>query len=781
MMNHDEIQALLAAYADDELPGSVRRLVEAHAAGCAECRADLAALTALQRQLGKTFQARAALLEAPAGGWAALQGRIAAEPAPLRHAPGSGNHSRSAAVDEPPRQGRALRVFSLGFALLAVLVFTWLVIVSPLIGGQSAAPGEKRRTPTPEPARPTPTAIPPAHVEQLTPLSPTRLPEGLAYMDDSTLPGGARQTTFYNKHNDRFLVVTQHDLAHAVPPPADGQTAAVGSLPAVTKGGLSGQVTVDGRAIKYTGATSLTWQTPFGTQVSILSNLPADKISTFAESMAVTFTHFDSTGLPQGRDDWSTKGQDAVDGGLLISEVHEYSEKHFVILTEQADIPQAGAASTPAGEPITLSGGIKASITRGLSGTAPAQADTFFGGRSLTVLGGGGGGGGGGGPDYTPPVYPDTIDYTAGIRLDWSQGGTRLDVLTNLAEADALAYAAAMQPSPADEGALVTGAFVDTSILPQGGALMGYVVNAPQLPAEFYGQTTVTVTGGQGEIVESRYFGNDHFVIIQTSPDDGSPLPQGDAVTIGGQNGVVQAQQKGTALLKIPDGVWATTLQDGVPRLFLRVSSGLVGTKDPAATGQSWPETLAYQSAVRLTWSLDGARLSLLTNLDQAQALDIAGKLTIVSKEFTVVNPVNQTEFGPVAADGFDVWSPTYLPAALDNLTPFDPTTNDGTTRPDLLFWDSADPSQFVALHERAARPNEFILTPFNSTLLGSPWLLEKVSGSYVSPYSANPHTIQYKDAPQITVIVDGTWIQLLTSLSQDEALKIARSMVKGK
>ena len=75
-MNHDEILGMMAAYLDDELPGSERKLLEGHVAGCATCRAELAAMSALQRQVRKTLKNRAEMAEAPAGGWAASEGRL---------------------------------------------------------------------------------------------------------------------------------------------------------------------------------------------------------------------------------------------------------------------------------------------------------------------------------------------------------------------------------------------------------------------------------------------------------------------------------------------------------------------------------------------------------------------------------------------------------------------------------------------------------------------------------------------------------------------------------
>lgn len=785
-MNHDEIWALLAAYVDDELPGSQRTLVEGHVAGCPECRAELAALTAMQRQLRKTLHARAGLVEAPAGGWAALQGRMAAEPVPVAlPLARSGNHARGALSDEPAGRGRALRVFSLAFALIGVLVFAWLVIISPLIGRQTASPGEKKKTPTPTlvgtPFTPGPDAATPIPTvsQSFTALLPGLLPAGLAYMDDSILPDGSRQMVFYTKHNDQFLVVTQSDAGHAAPPPADGRQTSVGNLPAVESSGQSGQVKAGGRAIRYQDALALAWSTPFGTQLAIVSNLPRQKIRDFAERLAVPFTNFDSDGVPVSDESWSTIGSDSIDAGRMVREVHHYSNTHFIAVVEQADLSVA-AAATPPGDPITLASGIEARITRGLSGTGPAQAGGSIHPRPGEVVVGGGGGGGGG-PDYTPPTA-ETIDYTAGIRLTWSQGGTAFEVLTNVTEQEALKYAARMVEQPAAIPPLVTGATVDSSVLPQGGALVGYVTNASEVPKEFYANTTLLTTEGDGELIEARYYSDNQFVIVTTRRDDGQPLPQGDAVQVGARTGVLEGDQQGTARLsEMGDfgNSQTATMQDSVPRYIIQISSGLVGPKDPTAGNQDYPHQLGYQGGSRLTWTLDGARLTLLTNLGRDQALDIAARLTIVSRDYVVINPVSLYRLGPLTIDGFDLWAPTYLPDALDQIAPLDPNATDAAGKPAIFYWNAADPSQFVILRERAAKPDEFVNTPMSSVLLGRPWLLEQVSGSFDSPYSGTKVT--YKDAARITVIVDGTWIQLLTSLPQAEARKIAESLVKGR
>jgi hypothetical protein len=671
----------------------------------------------------------------------------------------------------------ALRFVSLSFAILAGLVFVWLVIVSPLIAQGGTAGHRKTPTPGATPDGPTPTAV--AASTQggplsFTALSPNMLPEKLAYMDDAQLPGGARLTTFYNKKGDKFLTVTQLAAASGVQLPADGQSTMVGNLPGVLSSGLSGEVNAGGRKITYKDAISLTWETPFGTQLTVVSNLPQDSMTGFAATMAVGFTHMASDAPVMQNEETVGGGAEAVDAGLLINESHTYSYQHFVILTEISDVAQ----EAPTGEPVTLANGVKGVITRGLSGDAPAENHVFFGGRQLTFLGGGGGGGGGG-PDYTPPpTPPPSIAYTNGVRLVWSQEGTRLELLSNLPEDQVLAYAAAMQPSPNRNG-LVTGAFVDQSILPSSGAMAGYVTSAPSLPTDFYGNWAVTVTEGDGLIIETRYNSNDKFVVVTTRRDDGSPLPQGSPLTIGGQNGVIQDKQKGAALLSsASESSWPMTLQDGKPRLIMGMGGGSPGTKDATATDRTYPNTIDFKDGLLLTWNLSGARITLLTNLDQAKTLDAANSLTILGKDYTIISPANGGWTSQVFADGFDVWAPAYLP---DRMVGMGPADNTQGNKPDILIWNPDDPSQFVEVKERAARPGEIVGTPLSSTLLGQPYLVDKASGSFEFRYAEMPKTISYTAATRITVIVDGTWIQLLTSLSQDEAMKIAQSMVKGK
>jgi Putative zinc-finger len=771
-MNHDQVFMLLAAYADGELPGSQRREVERHVTGCEMCRAELTALTALQRQLGRALEAQAKAVQAPPDAWARFEARLAGEPPaisawPDRLLPGRNHPGANRTAGET----HVLRLFSLGFALLAALIFVWLVIVTPLLEGSVAA--SKRKTPVPTESATAAVVTPSAGTfSGVILLAPTRLPDGLVYMSEDDLPKGGRLTAFYNLNDDHFLTVSQ-TAAAGESLPGGGEAASVGSLPARLVTGQAGTLQVGGeqpRSIRYHDALRLTWQTPFGTRLSVLSDLPQATVLDFASSLAVSFTHFGLSGLPTN-EEYTGMGQVAVSEGLLMEESHLYSTTYFVVLIESADI----GSQPPAGETVRLSSGIPALIARGQTGTAPADNQVFFPGLTVTVLGGGGGGGGGGGPDYVPPTYPPSIPYTDGIHLTWNQGGTRLEMLSNLPENLVLKMAGEVQQGPASMGTLITGAFIDRSVLPTGGALASYVVSRPGLPADFYGEWTVSVVDAGGVIVEHRYFNNGQFAVVTTRRDAGDALPGGEPLSISGQPGVIQVGQAGTALLNTRD--YDSTLQDGKPRLLLGMAGGGgTGVKTGVDTEPSWPDTLAYHDGFLVTWTLDGARVSLLTNLSREQTLQAAADITLLGRDYDVINPVSGNDQGGFFADGFEVYAPLYLPAGLRAIAP----GSDIQGQPDILFWNPDKSAEFVLLKERAARPGEQILSPSSLSLNGGPAQVEQVNGAFEFRYGMPPTTITYQQATRITWIVDGTWLQILANLPRDAAVKIAESMQKG-
>jgi negative regulator of sigma E activity len=119
--NWDEQREQLSAYVDGELPAGERALVEEHVATCAECRAEVAALTQLRRVL------RA--LPAPALP-RSFTLPVAAEPLP---AGGAGAPARSAIV-RPVRVARVARTVQWAGGL-AAMIGVMLVLGTALLGG----------------------------------------------------------------------------------------------------------------------------------------------------------------------------------------------------------------------------------------------------------------------------------------------------------------------------------------------------------------------------------------------------------------------------------------------------------------------------------------------------------------------------------------------------------------------------------------------------------------------------------------------------------------------
>ncbi len=114
-MKCQDVERTLTSYLDDEVSAAERAGVAAHLAGCPACAGELAALRAIQRQVGTTLRAAAATANPPAGAWARLQARLAARPGPSWR-------ERLAVGLSPARPKRRLALVSL--ALVCALAVT---------------------------------------------------------------------------------------------------------------------------------------------------------------------------------------------------------------------------------------------------------------------------------------------------------------------------------------------------------------------------------------------------------------------------------------------------------------------------------------------------------------------------------------------------------------------------------------------------------------------------------------------------------------------------------
>jgi hypothetical protein len=322
---------------------------------------------------------------------------------------------------------------------------------------------------------------------------------------------------------------------------------------------------------------------------------------------------------------------------------------------------------------------------------------------------------------------------------------------------------------------LTTGPQVDRSVLPKGGALAGYEINYPQLPADFYGHAVLTVTEGHGLLIENRYYSNDHFAIFVAKKDSGAALPDGLPLEVNGQPAMLQSGLLGEALLS-PEKFG--TLQDGQPRLSLgAIGGGFVGNSDPEAL---FPDSITYSDGRLLTWVSDGARITLLSNLPDEDVIQMANETTIIGKTYMFINPNTQSMVGQTSAR-FDMWGPTYIPQGFDSI--FSMLLQGDV--PDVIYASHLGSEQFVKLAQRAAQPNESL--PEGETIMinGQPAVLNLTTGSLVlrpilSPGSSDvgQAVIGYTNAAQITWVVDGTWIQILANISREEAIRVAESII---
>lgn len=81
-MNCKDIDKLLSAYLDSEVPPEEREQIEAHLSACPHCRKELEALASTQNQLRRAFKVRASGAVPSAQAWVGIKRRLAVEECP---------------------------------------------------------------------------------------------------------------------------------------------------------------------------------------------------------------------------------------------------------------------------------------------------------------------------------------------------------------------------------------------------------------------------------------------------------------------------------------------------------------------------------------------------------------------------------------------------------------------------------------------------------------------------------------------------------------------------
>lgn len=320
----------------------------------------------------------------------------------------------------------------------------------------------------------------------------------------------------------------------------------------------------------------------------------------------------------------STAYRNGTAGEIRFIEMRFFNADEFLVIYEEQN---SDARGLPSGEAVEVNGQ-PAVLETGVGGTVNLRSLDPQDGQPLSDGSGGGGGGGTGG---YPGQQPESLDYADGARLTWVEGGTRVEMLTNLPAEALLAVAEGMHPAEqltAEEvAALAPPMPVDAQapedipsepVIPApDGAFDELLADPASLPDDFYASKGVTLVDEDGaEHSEQRYYGNERFIII-TEAQAGDALPAGEAIAFAGHDAVIERSLSGTADLT-GDG-----LSDGSTGAQ---SGGGGGGGGPAPEGEEplYPDTINYNDAVRVTWVQDGVRVQMLTNVSLEEAEQVA-------------------------------------------------------------------------------------------------------------------------------------------------------------
>ncbi len=770
-MNCKDVRDLLVAYLDDELTPSEQKLLQFHLTECAACQSEMAALWKTQSHVGRFLKAGAAQVGPSPQAWGRLRAQLAVQAqTPAFSLTGTLRRLGIFQTSEDNSSGGAKRSFlldaySMGFVALAVLVFVGLLIVLPLIRGPqgegvfASAPSRESSISEPGQAIDGSAANVPVALIKFTPLSPLQRPVELtnvAVIDDS-LNAPRHEIDYYS--DEQFLTVSQTPVTGNDVLPM-GQSVEVGGLPGVLETGLAGTVELEGGkvSIAYTDALRLTWLSN-GVHVKILSNLPQDRVLSFAEALALTFAPF----VPgfQPATFYASSGVVWVEHGLMVTRDVCYGNEQFVTLT-QTHI--TSDADLPTGDLVTVNGqpGV---LVKGLAGVAQITGDPIQDDPDRVMVGGGGGSGEGGSASG-PQLYPDTIPYSDGYLLVWTMGEVRLEMLSNLPEGELFKFAEALVPGQEPEPDLSDFQLADLSVtLPNGEALVGYEVGElePQLD---YALRALLVFDGNELIHEMRwYFGDDQFMILTVRNAAGIGLPDGTPASVGGAPAVLRTTLTGTALLTTE-----IALQDGQEYLALQSYWGASGTLATLPL----PDAVPYYEGKQLVWMLDGAYLELLTNLPDTELYRFAEAIT-VTKMYYFVHPNAAWVQGAFQTPGYVPLVPSYIPPDL-----FTVADAGAGQRFELVYHNYDGDQRFVLLTQRQARPGEGLPAGQAIIVNGIPAVLETgLQGTYDLPLGSGVEILSfvYSDAVRITMVLNDTWVQLLVNYSLDEAVKVVEGL----
>jgi hypothetical protein len=180
-----------------------------------------------------------------------------------------------------------------------------------------------------------------------------------------------------------------------------------------------------------------------------------------------------------------------------------------------------------------------------------------------------------------------------------------------------------------------------------------------QEPEAVTGMASISAGAESAQMEEQQLYKNgDQFLLVKTSTDDGSPLPQGEAAKVNGRTAVLSAGLSGAVDMApaVPEGADA----EGAAAEGAASGGTQIVTASGAATGgQAAPEagsgpvtvtgsgsgpslqtsgspgslpelpSLSYEDAISLTWVVDGTRVELLSNLPATELQKIAEGLTL--------------------------------------------------------------------------------------------------------------------------------------------------------
>jgi hypothetical protein len=294
-------------------------------------------------------------------------------------------------------------------------------------------------------------------------------------------------------------------------------------------------------------------------------------------------------------------------GGQLITEMRFYRNEYFFIVTEQPD----DGSPLPEGQPLEI-GAFSGTIQDGQNGTAILTGTRLQDGverpiRSHNLYRDGEIG--------ADRLYPDTLDYQAGYRVTWQMNGLRYQVLSNL-PLDHVEAWTHMLTQLADGTLLgMLPVFDDTSSQIRDILADEVYYGSNMLEALVEGQT----------VTEYRYYGNRDFFMISAGPAEVVPALNGAPIQIAGYEARLTTLEAGVVDLLEPSLI---TL-DGIGQV-IGGGGGGGGGGLTELDEKIRPQIIAYESAIKVQWMVDGITCTILTNRNQEEARLFAEHVTVV-------------------------------------------------------------------------------------------------------------------------------------------------------